>query len=506
MPKNTQTKTNIEDIKKQAIDEYKQTQSLEFARVMQRLATENSNPKRKQTQLSRKFTKEQVETYLDNPQQYEKELRLVSRTLYNKSSQYSRLINHFANSALICPVVIPLSIDKNKANMDKVRKDYQRTIIYLNFMNIQHEFVKIIKTVFKEDIYYGYEFETKDSYYIKTMNPDYCRIASIVDGVFNYSFDFSYFDGDTDGYLLENCFPQEFKQKYELYKTDRANLRWQELDHTKTICIKQQEEIEFPLPMFASVFNDLYDIQDYKDLNKSKTEIDNYKFIGLEIPRKKDADGDDQFELSGETIMTYYNLISSVLPRGIGALLSPMPIKEISFPKQNTDIDNVANATRNYWDATGTAEVLFGSGAVNAGTLKYSIKTDEVFLFKLYRQLERWLNKKFKMALNGKFEVKLLDVTEFSKQETIDNLIKAAQYGVPVKTYLSSAMNVTPSEMVSLTILENDILGLHKNWIPLNSSHTQSGTGEDGRPTESEEDLGESGQQTRDNSSNENRD
>ena len=53
-------------------------------------------------------------------------------------------------------------------------------------MNLQHEFIKITTTILREDIFYGYEYSTKDSYFIQKLNPDYCQISSIEDGCFNF--------------------------------------------------------------------------------------------------------------------------------------------------------------------------------------------------------------------------------------------------------------------------------------------------------------------------------
>ena len=64
----------------------------------------------------------------------------------------------------------------------------------------------------------------------------------------------------------------------------------------------------------------------------------------------------------------------------------------------------------------------------------------------------------------------------------------------------------TPLETEGLTFLENDLLGLHEKWIPLNSSYTQSGSttteDEGGRPEVDDTELSETGQSTRENDSN----
>ena len=76
-------------------------------------------------------------------------------------------------------------------------------------------------------------------------------------------------------------------------------------------------------------------------------------------------------------------------------------------------------------------------------------------------------------------------------------MVELGQYGVPVKTLIPSAMGIEPIQIAGLAYLENQALGLHESWIPLQSSHTMSNkvsAGETdadtgGRPKENVEDL-----------------
>ena len=67
-------------------------------------------------------------------------------------------------------------------------------------------------------------------------------------------------------------FGEEFVEKYELYKTHRS-MRWQSLNSKRTFCLKVNEDIDFPMPPFIGVFAGIFDIDDYKGLQKARTEI-----------------------------------------------------------------------------------------------------------------------------------------------------------------------------------------------------------------------------------------
>jgi hypothetical protein len=335
-------------------------------------------------------------------------------------------------------------------------------------MNIQHEFRKVMTVVFREDIFYGYEHETKDSYFIQPLNADYCKISSIEDGCYNFAFDFSYFTGSNESKV--DMFPSEFKKKYNIYKKDR-NKQWQELDPNKTICIKMNEDVDFPLIPFMGVFESLYDIEDFKALEKAKSEIGNYKMLALRIP----LDDEGNFKLDGEVAKEYYRLAASVLPANIGLILTPMEITDHSFEKDKVDSDEVAKAERDYWSGAGVSQLLFNSEKSSSATIGNSIKSDEDIVFRVIRSLERWLNRKIKyMKYTHQFRVKLLDVTKYNQQEVFENLLKAAQYGAPTKTAMIASLGYSPLDVINMSILENDILDYKDAFIPLSSSHTMT--------------------------------
>ena len=189
--------------------------------------------------------------------------------------------------------------------------------------------------------------------------------------------------------------------------------------------------------------------------------------------------------------------------------MSPMPFKEIEFSKSSSDIDNVAKSINNYWSSVGVAPVLFGENK-NAGTLKYSIMTDEALLFSIYKQIKRILSRKMKIKSNGMFVVDLPELTIFNAKDEFDKYLKASQYGFQgAITYAESALGMSQQVSLGLGLIEQKILNKKENMIPVSSSYTENGKTEDnngGREKETDDTkVSDSSQQTRDNNSNENR-
>jgi hypothetical protein len=69
-----------------------------------------------------------------------------------------------------------------------------------------------------------------------------------------------------------------------------------------------------------------------------------------------------------------------------------------------------------------------------------------------------------------------------------DMYLEAGQYGVPVKNHVSAVVGFSPIETMNMAYLENDLLKMHEEFIPLMSSHVMGEDamanlkGEDGRP------------------------
>lgn len=468
-----------------------QNKIIEFAKKLENTLANNEIIAQKKKLFSTKFTQDNINKYLENPQNYEQQLRQLSTVLMTLSPQYTSILNYFISMCRFNAIVIPnatkYSSKEGQYDLEKLRKDYEKAIQQLDKLNYQHEFLKIVEVCIKEDIFYGLEVESKDSYFIRQLDADYCKITSIVDGCFCFSFDMSYFDKfkelkGIEGTVLET-FPPEFTAMYNAYKKN-SDLRWQELDHATTICIKWNESLPFVFPPFAGLYEDIADLKKYKNLNLEKSEIDNYKLIGLKIPTVSKPTKPDEFAIDINTALTFYNLICANLPNGVGAFLTPTEIEAISFNGSNvSNINDIAEAENNLYSSSGVAAINFGKGVSTSGTAEISNAIDSNRLLKLYVQLERWLNKKFKLLYNGKFSVELMKVTENNIAEVKATYLTACQYGVPCKLQLLALMDIPQSHEQGLALLENEIYNFTENWKPLSSSFTSSGKENSGDST-----------------------
>lgn len=461
------------------------------------------------TGTTKAYTKENVQTYLANPRRYTKELVDMSSNLYVASPHYRRVINYFAKLSTLDYIVEPYGISTDKINEKPFISGFQKTIDYLEMMNLKHEMKKVLQVAWVRDAFYGYEHEGKNSYFIQQLPNEYCAISSIEDGVFNFSFNLAFFDRNAA--QLE-MFPKDFKKLYNKFLNGSIGA-WAELDPTKTICIKINEELDYDIPPFVGIFPSIFDIEDYKALKKTKETLDNYKFIVQKIPIRENSERNNDFLLDLTMVTNFHNKSNDTIPETIGLLTVPFEIETIDFKANVSERNAVWEAEHEFYSSVGTSSLLFNGDNASQANLQKSIKVDEQEAFGVVRQIERWVNRKIKYMIKGayKFRCKFLDISIFSRDEYVDQLLKNAQFGIPVKMMLCSALGLVPSQATAMAYLENTVLGLVDLFVPLQSAHTQSGketgtktreqnptgTGgeEGGRPQEKEDQLTEKGEE-----------
>lgn len=442
--------------------------------------------------------------WLSSPVINEKQLRSLSNMLYNSSGEYKSLIKYFSDMArfyyLIDLKYVPDDLSKND-----IKEQLKEISNLLTKVNVPHEMSKVWNTVLKEDSFYGYEVETKDKFFLLKLDPNYCRIAGIVDGNWEFEFDFSYFDKtafvDTIG-----SFPKEFLEKYNLYRSNlNVDYRWQVLD--KSVLFKFNETQHEVVPPFAAAFEGLLELKDYKKLKKVSTKIDSYLLLHQKLPIFDDTDKTfktDNFQISSGTFRMFDQLLTEMLPDEIGAFVSPMEVNPIKIDKSAQQQDRVKEAMRDIYNSAGVNQHLFNPDRNSTAGLGKSMTKDELLTINFYSQVVKWLNSKLTKT-NSKWkhwEISMLPTTGMSEVEYADFLIKLGQLGVPVTNAISALLGKDMTKIDSANYLELEVFDFKNKFIPFSSSHTTSGNeNAGGRPEKDEGERAESTQINKDSPS-----
>lgn len=442
-----------------------------------------------------KFTKDDIKKFLANPDRHEKQLRNVVRYLYGASSHFRRLIQYFVALSDLSYVVSPYKIDVSNVNLKSVKRNYRRVLNLMAALNIKDQGKKILTVCMREDVFYGTIHETADSCIIQQLPSDYCAISVVEDDVPNVSFDFRYFTTHPD-YL--KLYPQEFTDRYNLYLESPKTNRWQELSAPNSFAIKVNKDIlSYAMPPLAGILRELYDIEDYKEMKKAKTNIENYAMLVMQLGMDEEGNWAMDYNKAKE----FYHNLDHVLPEEIGSVLSPMPINKISFERNHTgDADTVAEAEQNLFSAAGVSSLLFNNPKASSNALLLSIKADQAITYGIVTSLESAINRFIRRHNYGKsFKVTFLDCSPYNRKELADGYLKAAQYGMPTVSYYLAANGVTQDEMDGLNFLEDQVLDVKNRFRPLQSSATRSANDSDdvGRHESDIDELTDSGEVSR---------
>lgn len=461
------------------------------------------------------YSKSSLRGFLKNPlsESNQKNLRKVSQFLYGLSAQYRRIISYFASQIDLTAYSVIPNVNIVEDNDDEALKEnYETTLKWLETMNLAEQIFSILVTCWKEDCFFGYIFYNeledggwdKNNFYIMPFDGDYCKISSVnFDHTLNMAFDFSYFSGSNAVYL--DYWGSEFKKGYNKYQADSKE-RWQELDPERTVVFKvNYEQLDRIIPPLASLFESIIDLIDLQGIVSEKNALDIYKLLIAKIDTISGAKDPDDFAIDLSTAVDFYNKMAAQLPDQIGIALSPMTIEPINFEKHATDDNNqISKSNSNLWEAAGVSQVMDQSKLTGATAVRYAMIFDGLYSMKpLLAQIEARVNRFLDYVVpENQMRLKYIEVTPYTKEDKINVMKDAATLGLPVKLQYAALMGLSPMDTYSLAYLENNILKLTDDWVPLVSGYTQ--TNKTGAPTKSTGKLSDEGEETRDQDKNDN--
>jgi len=451
---------------------------------------------------------ERVQDALNNPISHSSMIIDVSRYLMNVSQFYMRLNNYFSKMGLFNYNIDVYDVKVDELNTQekqvRFRDSYYAVCSEFEKIGFKHEMQKIMSVLAVEDVYYGLIFEDSSDFFILKMNPSICRIKQVQDGVYNFKIRLSGINP-----LEIGTYPDYVKQAYLDYRSNTGYFDgWYIPPADRQVCFKLNESCLYPMPLLLALVKDVLDLDTYKKLKLQKARVDNYKAIVIEIPIDEDAV--DKPLLTDETLTVFAEMNKANMPDDIGLIHSPGKATAVSFKDNTNNANNLSDAITNIYDNAGVSSELFNSGS--SGTaFKLSIENDAAFIYAFYRQCERYFTRFIKLRKYNKtaykFALRIQDSTVFNRYDVADAILKAAQNGLGFKIDYGVALGKTPSRQLGALFLENHILRLQDELIPLATSYTSTGEEIMGRPTNESQglDLEESGEITKDSESNLNR-
>ena len=442
-----------------------------------------------------------VELALKYPKQGWKILLSVSNELMRISPHYFRMNNMYSNMPVFCWWVDLYDV-KDNAKTDGMKKAYSNLAAKLEGMNLKHEFSKIMKPLPYLDIYCGLVFENQSDFFFQQIDYDICELNKVQDGLYNFRIDLSKISPTN-----LDAYPDYVQRAWINLKDGIAKTQWYEPPADKQICLKLNSQWTFPYPILIGLIKDILDLEVYKKLKLQSARTDNYKAIAVEVPI--DENTVDKPLLTPDTLGIFAEINRESMTDDIGLLHTlGSHATPISFKDSSNTRNNVSDAIDEIYNSSGISKENF-NGSSSGTAVTFSIENDSGFIYGLYRQFERWVNRFIKVRKYNKpafkFYFYLLDITIFNRDNVSNRYKEAVALGVTCIDKYLATLDLTPSRTLGSFVTHHDIFNFNENFIPLQTSYNSSVDGEEaGRPSNKSKGktLDESGEKTEDLDSN----
>lgn len=513
MPTDTENKTKFVELygsEAQKQDEVKFNESMKtgevdysnFKRVMLRDIITNSEII--ETGCIGNVRLEDVSKALEHPRMMWRVLLSASNQLMHVSPHYYRLNSLYANMAVFNWWVDLYGV-KEDANVETLKKKYNTLTAKLEGMNLKHEFSKIMRCLPYQDIYCGLVIENSTDFFFQKIDYRICKLFQVQDGLYNFKIDL----GQIKVTELK-AYPSYVQNAYIDYIEGKVG-NWYAPPADKQICIKMNSQWTYPFPLLIGLIKDILDLDIYKKLKLQSARTDNYKAILVEVPI--DDTKVDTPLISPNVLSVFAELNRESMSKDIGMIHTLGSKGEaISFKDSNNTRNNVSDAVDELYNASGETKELF-NGSSSGTAVTFSVENDAGFIYDIYRQFERWINRFIKVrkfsSPKFKFSFYLLDMTVFNRDNVSKRYKEAAAMGACIDRWLAS-LDMTPSRMLGSYVLNEEVFDFHNKLIPLTSAYNASAAtqasdeSKGGRPaTEAgDEPLSDEGEKTKDNDKN----
>ena len=422
-------------------------------------------------------TQANLRKWLENPKEYEKELRDVSQFLSYNIMQYKRAIGHFASLLSLNYELIPLD---RYPKTPRTEKEYinakKKANEWLRKFRPKEQFENVLYRIMTDGASYYYLRESDEYIDLQEMPQDFCIINGRTSLGYTYAFDMTYFARYPESF---RTYAPElyiwFKDVLDDYKETTLKTIYNAMPPEKSACFKLEDWTAVSLPPMTGTFKDALEIQDYKDLLKLKLELDTWKVIMMEIP--KDSDGIPTIDAGLAADFTA--IVQAQVANGVRVASTPMKPIPVDFNQSQTQNNIIGTGEANFWNSAGVYPGQYGGDTTSGNAVKYANIADYNFVRQMYRQFERFIN--FHLTtVTGKyrFAVKFFGCRFFEQEERADTLAYVQSGGHPERLFASYGYE--PYEIESM--LEGSYhSGIRDLMIPLQTAHTMSGN-ENGRP------------------------
>jgi hypothetical protein len=470
-------------------------------------------------------TSEDIDKALTDPKNSEQQLIGYSQWLELNNMLYKRTMHYLSGLLSFDVTYYPTNIEIEDLKSPQYKKDSKIVEDFLNKFSIKKEFKLALRQMLRNEAYFGFLRDDGNSYSLQEINQKYALITgrSDVGLLWDINMYMTYEPG-----ISIDMLPPSFKKYYNevFLNNDKAKeynpaslvgmrdtswVLWHQTSPADgAVCFKFSPELATRVPLLSAMMPDVVLQPVIRQLQTNAYYAQATKLILGKIPMlNKDAKGaitKDMVALTPDLLGKFLALIKSALPDAVKIGASPLENAEaINFTGEDFYSKYLQTSVAT---SGGSSRLFFQLDRGNAIETQLAIDTDVFLMEQVYPQFEEFLNyhinrrtKKYKFAFK-------LEGSEFftDKKRRLDTQVQLMGLGIVNVQKLASAVGQLPHvfEMqLAMAKASGFVDGLTPIVMAAQMSNGADGKGTSGRPAKAIGDLGESGVNTRDSASNE---
>lgn len=445
--------------------------------------------------------KESLKSYFSNVGTSEKGMRTTARYMYYRSNILFRLVNWYADMwDLNCRKVIPPYTLTKENNDDKMLKSFQNTLDILDRMDLQGNMTELFINIYREDVVYAIKYLDDTGMFFYVLDPDECIIDTRYStSDFGFAMDMSKWRTNQRQKIIEYL-GSPLSDMYSEYES--TNVKYIHCPDEYATCFKFRTDIwDTVVPPFVSLFLQLAALEDLVDIQAEADALSIYKLIYLPLKVLSGSKESDNFEVTPDISLEYFNRMLGAIPENVGAAVVPGDeLKYIDFSKTvDSDTSSVEQASNQILQTAGGGAVINSNNITSTAAFNAWLKSETEFAMStLLPQIKGWVNRMIAYDVSNPSKVDFLPVSVYTRESYAESLLKSCQYSFANRLAYNSCLGVSEKETIAMLHFENEVLKLPDIMqFPLSSSFTQTGEETGGAPQKDDGELTESGDRMR---------
>ncbi len=469
------------------------------------------------------FSTEQIRKMVMSPHHFEQELRKLSFFYYNAISIYKRTIEYKSIVLDFDWEPIPYLLDGKQISQSDIKsnafkRDYAEMSKFFNSFDVKQEFSKVLFNILLYDTYFTSTRSYDGHIYLQELPSTHCIIDANSYLGYLFSFDLSYFmnsgvDINAYSHSLRKKYSEVLRLKQNTYNPNLPQrngswVYWLQMNPDDAWVFKFNNNFAGSVPPLLDMLIDYSKIDKFKELEDVKKQLEAYKVIFATVPRltnNKSGNKTDDFAISSTELGKFVAAVKQTLGIGVDFKAAPLEdFKAFDFSPSSSENNLLETELNNMLKQSATSDAILTGGSSVSSNNIYKLVTSEI-VKSVYPQFENYceyqINKRTKKY---KFKIKFVG-TIFDREDRRKAANEDMERGIITPAIFSSR----GIQMTDAANLSNMMYGLGFPDIfkPIKTASTMSNEEKNssGREKLSDNELSDSGEQTRNIGANENR-